>query len=131
MPEYVIFIPKHIVSNAICRSENILWSFEVFVSSQVTPDVLMRAAQKIILHILLHISRTAFHKNTFGRLHWKFANVYKIPRRLQWCETLRYIIIPLEVLINTFGILGMLVPFRFMSRDIEPACRPLHDITIS
>ena len=80
MPEYVIFISKQIVSNAICRSENILWNFEVFVSLQSIPGVLLQSCSKNmpILHMLLLISRTAFHKNSFGRLLLILFNIFFI-----------------------------------------------------
>ena len=48
--------------------------------------------------------RKLLRSNTWrAKTHWNFANVYKMHfRRLQWCKALQYIIIPLEVLINTF-----------------------------
>ena len=76
MPENLIFISKRIVLNAICRSENFLWNFEVFVSSQA---VSLRCSNEklftkhaILLHILLHISRTALHKKHL----WETASLF-------------------------------------------------------
>ena len=136
---------KWCLKKNIKRRKKLDLNFKIYKTKSVLKTNIYQR-QKLHSHVVFGLINTSLgitsHLRWYHSLHFEHSvmkfpgsfstlKVCKIPfRRLQWCETLQYIIIPLEVLINTFWILGMLVSFWFMSWDIEPTCRPLHDIAI-